>query len=173
MGWDKQEAAGLSGRFQPLTSLPRGTPVSVRVHPTPFAPPPDLSWADRWEVSGGTLRAEVLLSTDDSLYLNADGAALRKLGFKWGKCGELELSCGGHMRRVIDESDTVGNELQAREERVPGALEQKPLTMHLTGHWDLKGRLILVLRPFFFRKYSVGLPATAGAPVELRIKQKS
>jgi hypothetical protein len=169
MAWDKQAGASLSDRFRPLTSLPSGTPVSVRVCPAQFAPPADLSWADRWDVSGGTLRAEVLLSKDYGLWLNADESALRKFGFNLGHCGELELSCGGQTRRVIDKSGRPAGELEAKEERLPGAFEQKPLTISLTPHWDLNGRFVITLTPFFFRKYAVGLPAAPGTPVELRI----
>jgi hypothetical protein len=170
IAWDQQEAAGLSGKFQSLTSLPPGTPVSVRVHSTPFAPPPDLGWVDRWAISDGALRAQVLLSTDESLYLNADEAAIRKLGFKFGKADELELKCGGHTRRVIDNSGLEGGELKAQEEKLSGTLDQKPLTIQFAPHWDLK-RFIVVLRPLFFRKYAIGLSAAVGTPVDLRIKK--
>src|SRR6476469_2142536 len=61
-------------------STAAGTPAAVRALAPPLLSAPDLSWQGRWKVDGGVLHAEVLLSKPDTIWLNADEAAFKKLG---------------------------------------------------------------------------------------------
>src|SRR6185312_6434568 len=105
-----------------------GASATVRALAQPLLPAPDPRWQGRWKVDGGVLHAEVLLSKPDTIWLNADEAAFKKLGFKFEKGGELELTLGDQTRRVIDKSGTAGRTREEKEGQVPGAIDQKPLT---------------------------------------------
>lgn len=152
-------------------STPAGAPATVRALEPPLLPAPDLRWQGRWKVEDGVLHAEVLLSKPETIWLNADEAAFKALGFKFEKGGELELTVGAQTRRVIDKSGTAGRSLEEKESQVPGAQEQKPLTIQFRPFLANAALFVAACDAFFFKKYTLDLPATPGTPVTLRIKK--
>jgi hypothetical protein len=165
-----KEAGTAFMRARPaLSAAAPGTSVYVRRAAQAFAPPPDLSWLGRWRVESGVLHGEVLLSKDSALWLNLDEVALRKLGFALGKGGALELKIGHETRRVYDVSELAAGAVEARMENTHDAAGQRPLSIVFRPHWDVPGTFVASLTPLFFRRYPVGLSATFGTPVELRV----
>ena len=148
-----------------------GASATVRALAQPLLPAPDPRWQGRWKVDGGVLHAEVLLSKPDTIWLNADEAAFKKLGFKFEKGGELELTLGDQTRRVNDKSGTAGRTREEKEGQVPGAIDQKPLTIQFRPFLANPSLFTAACDAFFFKKYALDLPAKPGTPVTLKIKK--
>jgi len=150
-----------------------GARVTARALEKPLLPPPDLSWQGRWKVADGTLHAEVLLSKPETLWLNVDEASFKQLGFRFEKAGELELTLGPQTRRLIDKSGKAGSDLEAQEAKMPGALEEKPLTIQFRPFLANPKLFVAACDAFFFKKYPLDLPARPGTPVTLRIRPRT
>ena len=102
-------------KFQRLFALPMKTPVTIRVLPVPYAPPPDTSWVGQWSVSKNELHCQVLISHDKLIALNCEADSLEKLGEQWGD--SLELTVGVIRRRVLDMRGPGGPDLLDKEKQ--------------------------------------------------------
>jgi hypothetical protein len=110
----------------PLRPVPvAGVALEFEIAGPSYHPAPDLSWAGRWTLADGLLRAEVLACAPRGIVLNVPAVALEGLGARPGDV--LTLSAPGVSRRVVlatDPRQMYQAQMQFQRARPSGSAEE-------------------------------------------------